>query len=38
VDEHSDQGKRAAIIGALRLYLDFINLFLLLLRLFGRRK
>ena len=27
-----------AILGALRLYLDFINLFLLLLRLFGRRR
>ena len=27
-----------AITGALRLYLDFINLFLLLLRLFGRRR
>lgn len=27
-----------AISGALRLYLDFINLFLLLLRLFGRRR
>jgi len=29
---------KAAIMGALRLYLDFINLFLLLLRLFGRRR
>ncbi|MBM2814236.1 MAG: ybhL [Ignavibacteria bacterium] len=28
---------KAAIIGALMLYLDFINLFLFLLRLFGRR-
>lgn len=28
---------KAAIIGALALYLDFINLFLFLLRLFGRR-
>lgn len=27
-----------AIIGALRLYLDFVNLFLMLLRLFGRRR
>lgn len=27
-----------AIIGALTLYLDFINLFLRLLRLFGKRK
>ncbi len=30
--------KKASIIGALRLYLDFINLFLSLLRIFGRRK
>ncbi len=29
---------RGAIIGALSLYLDFINLFLLLLRIFGRRR
>jgi FtsH-binding integral membrane protein len=28
---------RKAIIGALRLYLDFINLFLMMLRLFGNR-
>jgi uncharacterized protein len=27
-----------AIVGALRLYLDFVNLFLSLLRLFGRRR
>ncbi|HSD84218.1 MAG TPA: Bax inhibitor-1/YccA family protein [Anaerolineae bacterium] len=27
-----------AMLGAFRLYLDFINLFLLLLRLFGRRR
>jgi len=30
--------QKGAIIGALRLYLDFINLFLLLLRIFGRRR
>lgn len=29
---------KAAIIGALMLYLDFVNLFLLLLRLFGKRR
>jgi uncharacterized protein len=29
---------RKAIMGALRLYLDFINLFLMLLRLFGNRE
>ena len=30
--------KRVSVIGALRLYLDFINLFLMILRIFGRRK
>jgi FtsH-binding integral membrane protein len=30
--------RKSAIIGALALYLDFINLFLMLLRLFGRRR
>ncbi len=30
--------QKTAILGALSLYLDFINLFLYLLRLFGRRK
>lgn len=34
----SDMFKKAAVIGALELYLDFINIFLALLRLFGRRK
>ena len=29
---------RFSIIGALKLYLDFINMFLYLLRFFGRRK
>jgi FtsH-binding integral membrane protein len=29
---------RLSILGALSLYLDFINLFLYLLRIFGRRK
>jgi uncharacterized protein len=29
---------KSAIMGALRLYLDFVNLFLLLLRIFGRRR
>jgi FtsH-binding integral membrane protein len=27
--------RRGAILGALKLYLDFINLFLMLLRIFG---
>ena len=30
--------EKSAIMGALALYLDFVNLFLYLLRLFGRRK
>jgi uncharacterized protein len=33
-----DEGQRHAVMGALRLYLDFVNLFLLLLRVFGRRR
>lgn len=36
--EGTDQDRKAAIIGALALYLDFINLFLFLLRIFGRKK
>ncbi len=30
--------EQIAILGALQLYLDFVNMFLLLLRLFGRRR
>jgi FtsH-binding integral membrane protein len=37
-NEGTDDDKKEAIMGALCLYLDFINLFLLLLRLFGSRK
>jgi FtsH-binding integral membrane protein len=33
----SDTYQKVAIIGALKLYLDFINIFLALMRLFGRR-
>ncbi len=33
-----DEESRAAILGALALYLDFINLFLFLLRIFGRSR
>lgn len=33
-----DTMKKVALLGALRLYLDFINLFLLLLRVMGRRR
>lgn len=36
--EEEESEKKGAIMGALRLYLDFINLFLFLLRIFGRRK
>jgi len=37
-NEGTDEDKKEAIIGALSLYLDFINLFLRLLRLLGRKK
>lgn len=37
-NEGTEEDHKEAIMGALILYLDFINLFLLLLRLFGRRK
>lgn len=37
LDPNTDQGARASVIGALQLYLDFINLFLFLLRILGRR-
>ncbi len=36
--DKSETVQKLAIMGALRLYLDFINLFLMLLRIFGRRK
>jgi uncharacterized protein len=36
--EGSEEEQKGAIIGALRLYLDFINLFLLLLRVMGKRR
>jgi FtsH-binding integral membrane protein len=34
----ANDAKKASVMGALTLYLDFINLFLMLLRLFGRRR
>mgnify|MGYP002519812000 FL=1 len=34
----TDEGQKVAIMGALTLYLDFINLFLYMLRIFGDRK
>jgi FtsH-binding integral membrane protein len=38
VSQDGQVAAKASIIGALSLYLDFINLFLLLLRIFGRRR
>ncbi len=37
VDAQSEDGKKQVVMGALSLYLDFINLFLFLLRLLGSR-
>jgi len=37
VDANSEEGKKASIMGALNLYLDFINLFMFLLRFLGSR-
>ncbi|AZO96627.1 Bax inhibitor-1/YccA family protein [Halocella sp. SP3-1] len=37
-DEGTAQDQKQSIIGALILYLDFINLFLMLLRIFGRSR
>ena len=38
ITEGEEVSEKASILGALTLYLDFINLFLFLLRLFGRRR
>ncbi len=38
VEDSTDVAKKKAVIGALMLYLDFVNLFLMLLRLFGDRR
>ena len=38
LDADSEEGRKGAVRGALSLYLDFVNLFLMLLRLFGRRR
>ena len=38
VDSESEEGRKGAVVGALALYLDFINLFLMLLRLLGNRR
>lgn len=37
-NEGTEEDRKEAIMGALTLYLDFINLFIFLLRLFGDRK
>ena len=39
MDEHAGRAPAGVVVmGALHLYLDFLNIFLLLLRLFGRRR
>lgn len=38
VTEGEETSNKASILGALTLYLDFVNLFLFLLRIFGRRR
>ena len=37
IQEGSESAQKLMIMGALTLYLDFINLFLMMLRLFGSR-
>jgi FtsH-binding integral membrane protein len=36
--DNADSAKKKAIFGALTIYLDFVNLFINLLRIFGKRK
>ncbi len=38
LDAESEEGRKGAIMGALTLYLDFVNLFLMLLRILGDRR
>ncbi|MCL4504617.1 MAG: Bax inhibitor-1/YccA family protein [Chloroflexi bacterium] len=38
LDENGETYQKAAVFGALALYLDFINLFIRLLRIFGRQR
>lgn len=38
MDSKSEEGKKAAVFGALTLYLDFINMFIFLLRILGNRR
>ena len=37
IEYGSETGRKLALLGATSLYLDFVNLFLFLLRLLGRR-
>ncbi len=37
-DDHHEIAAKKSVMGALTLYLDFINLFIMLLRLFGERR
>lgn len=36
--DHGEVGQKLALLGALTLYLDFINLFIYLLRIFGQKR
>ena len=38
LEDDVEQAKKKSILGALTLYLDFVNMFLYLLRIFGDRK
>ena len=38
IDSGDENAQKLAVIGALKLYLDFVNLFLYLLRFFGKRR
>ena len=38
VDNMSEEAQKLALLGSLTLYLDFINLFLYLLRIFGNNR
>lgn len=38
LESESEEGRKGAIMGALRLYLDFINMFIFMLRIFGDRR
>jgi FtsH-binding integral membrane protein len=38
LDQNEDLRANVAVLGALRIYLDFVNLFIYLLRIFGKRR